>query len=590
MKKLFKIGLFFFVIFVLIAPNTWAKKDDEKHVCSRVENIIVLIPDGCDASIQTLARWFKLYDNDEEDNELMVDSMVTGAVKTYMANSVITGSAAAATAFSAGDKTTVRFLGVGPRYSDLLEGFAPTTDEYVPVATVLEAIKLKGKSVGLVATSRITHATPAAYASHIQDRGWDNDIMEHMVYENLDVVFGGGARHLIPKGETYTTTFGDSWGGKREDGENLLKVLTQERGYQFVDNKDDMMALTGGRVWGLFDDSHMDPDIDRDDLHPSQPSIAEMTGKAIELLSKNNKGFFLMVEGSQVDWAGHANDPVYMVTDFIAFDKAVKVAVDFAKKNPNTAVIAFPDHNTGALSIGHEQSDFPPKYTATKVADILAPIVDAQMTIQALLYKVPLPATYANVRDTFVTWLGSYYSDTYNMTDEHAQWIADTLNESGAYDGYYPIAEYVSKHMTAFGWTTHGHTGEDVPLWAYGQNRPVGLFDNTELAELIACRSNCNLDSLSEKLFIDAMDVFPEAVLDPVPSYAYNSDGDNIGFNNNPVIRIGEYQLPIGKDLLIRGNKTYRLMGVVTYVPGDNPGSETDGKVYIPIDAVRKIR
>jgi hypothetical protein len=86
------------------------------------------------------------------------------------------------------------------------------------------------------------------------------------------------------------------------------------------------------------------------------------------------------------------------------------------------------------------------------------------------------------------------------------------------------------------------------------------------------------------------MDVFPEAVLDPVPSYAYNSDGDNIGFNNNPVIRIGEYQLPIGKDLLIRGNKTYRLMGVVTYVPGDNPGSETDGKVYIPIDAVRKIK
>ena len=91
------------------------------------------------------------------------------------------------------------------------------------------------------------------------------------------------------------------------------------------------------------------PDIDRSSLAPEQPSLSEMTNKSIELLSQNKNGFFLMVEGSQVDWADHANDPNYAVTDFLAFDKAVKAAVDFAKKDGHTLVLAFPDHNTGGM-------------------------------------------------------------------------------------------------------------------------------------------------------------------------------------------------------------------------------------------------
>jgi alkaline phosphatase len=588
-KKGIKIALVA-VCATTIATAAFAKKDDYWYGKTNkpIKNVIMMIPDGCSASIQTLSRLVK-------GAPLNVDKLTTGAVQTYMTNSVITGSAAAATAFATGHKTTVRFLGVGPRTSDLLTGFEPTADPYVPIASVLEGARLQGRSTGLVATSRITHATPAAYACHIQDRGMDNEIMEHMVYQNIDVVFGGGARHLLMEIKDsegncipqYTTSFGDEWCGKRKDGENLMQVLL-DRGYTFVDSKDGMQALSEGPVWGLFDDSHMDPDLDRDDLHPTQPSIAEMTGKAIELLSQNRNGFFLMVEGSQVDWAGHANDAAYMVGDFLAFDEAVGKALEFAEADGKTLVLIFPDHNTGALSIGHEQSDFPPGYTGTSLEAMIDPIKKANMTIQQLLYEVPGLADEncdaAGVIATFENRLGDYWADgqdsvwywdeydedgNYVSRTNHAQYVADVLNANGAYGGYYPIAAYVSKHMTDYGWTTHGHTGEDVPLWAYGPAIPVGTFENTELAEMVADKFGFKLHRVTNKLFVDAFDALPGAKLD-FPE-------DDL---ENPVLVYNGAKLPISKDYieLPNGKKKY-LPGIVVYAP------EIE-KVFIPQKAV----
>lgn len=559
-----------FILAVFITPSAFAQNGFHGHIFhpghgnKNIKNIIVMVPDGCSQSIQTLARWVK-------GSDLHLDALNTGMVKTHMANSVITGSAAAGTAFATGHKTTVRFLGIGPsddKYA-FLSNYTPTADPYVPLASVLEGAKQQGRATGLISTSRITHATPAAYAAHIQDRGWDNDIMEHMVYQNIDVVFGGGARHLIPTGDenSYTTTFGDTWKGKRTDGENLLQELL-DRGYTFVDNKEDMISHKKGPIWGLFDDSHMDPELDRDDLHPTQPSIAEMTEKAIKLLSKNKKGFFLMVEGSQVDWAGHANDAAYMVNDFIAFDKAVGKAIKFAKKNRNTLVLIFPDHNTGALSIGHQQAD-QPSYTNTTIEDLIDPIKDATMTIQGLLYEVPSPATPANVVETFTTRLGSYWAD--NMTGEHAQYVADKLNESGVYGSSYAIAEYLSKELTTYGWTTHGHTGEDVPLWAYGANRPVGLFDNTDLAKITAKGFGFNLDRMTKRLFVDASAAFPESYIDKTDEA-------------NPVLVVGDAKLPASKDYIKFADGTVKyLPGIVVYAPAID-------KMFIPKKAVRMLR
>jgi alkaline phosphatase len=230
--------------------TAWNDDRFERRHHKKVKNVIVLIPDGCDPTVQTVARWIKGAD-------LQVDKMKLGAVKVHMANSIIPGSAAASTAFATGHKTTVRFLGVGPSEqcdgedcaTPHLAGFEPTAEPFAPVASILEAAQRDGKATGLVATSRITHATPAGFGCHIHDRGLDNEIMEHLVYNDIDVVFGGGARHLIPAGTSYTTTFGATWSGKRTDGENLMEVLL-DRGYQFVDNVDDMQALSSGKVWG----------------------------------------------------------------------------------------------------------------------------------------------------------------------------------------------------------------------------------------------------------------------------------------------------------------------------------------------------
>eukprot|EP00977_Amphora_coffeiformis_P014244 scaffold3946_cov177-Amphora_coffeaeformis.AAC.7 len=271
----------------------------------RFKNVIMMIPDGCDESVQKMANFFKGAD-------LQVDEMPSTAVTSHMANSMITGSAAAATAFSTGHKTTVRFLGVGPRTEDLLSFYDPQdmAPPYSPVATILEAAKYMEKGTGIISTSRVTHATPAAFASHIDDRGKDDDIMEHIVYNSVDVVMGGGRRHLLPGPDCANNVTG----GMRGDCQNLEQVLL-DRGYSILDKKADLdtMKSTEEKVYGMFAMSHMQPDIDRKHFAPDEPSLAEMTQAALKVLSQKEKGFFLMVEGSQVDWAGHNNDVSFNV-------------------------------------------------------------------------------------------------------------------------------------------------------------------------------------------------------------------------------------------------------------------------------------
>jgi alkaline phosphatase len=181
------------------------------------KNVIVLIPDGCDETVQTVARWYK-------GEDLQVDKMAGGGVKVHMANSVIPGSAAAATAFATGHKTTVRFLGVGPRTDDLLTGFEPTAEPYAPVASILEAAKLAGKATGISGHQprHPRHAGGLCLPYRRPRLG-----QRHHGAHGLQQC-GRGLRRRRPspdpeRRELYTTSFGDTWGGKRTDGENLME-------------------------------------------------------------------------------------------------------------------------------------------------------------------------------------------------------------------------------------------------------------------------------------------------------------------------------------------------------------------------------
>jgi alkaline phosphatase len=480
-----------------------------------IKNVIMLVPDGCAQSVETIARWYK-------NSSLTVDSMVSGTVETWMANSVITDSAPASTAFATGHKSTNGFISVGPRTSDLLTGFKPDAAPYVPLATVLEASKLAGKSTGLVATSTISHATPAGFSAHNYNRNDENDIIEQQVYNNIDVIFGGGAAELFPTTTTYRTSFGANWTGTRTDGENLKNVLTSH-GYQFVDSKDAMMNVTSGKVWGLFAASSMQADIDRAMFAPTEPSLTEMTTKAIKLLSNNTNGFFLMVEGSQVDWANHANDPIFSVTDFIAFDNAVNVALNFAKQDQHTLVMAFPDHETGGFSLGSSTQDvnaIKHGYTGTTIEDVVNPLKGMQITSTGLA-KLIAGKTDEQMKDI----INQYWNLNLTITDiqeiKNIQYGNSTLLQAGnttvpmpkaSVTIDYAISEYVSEKFTVFGWTTHGHTGEDVPLWAYSpitESTPRGHFDNTQLANIAANALSLNMTEAQKTLYVNVADAFP---------------------------------------------------------------------------------
>jgi len=522
---------------------------------AKIKNVIILVPDGCSQSVQTLARWYS-------GNPLMLDEMVTGTVSTYSTDSVITDSSSAATAFATGYKTTNGFVSVGPSNASVLSILENPSEElqYSPLATVLEGSKLEGKATGLVATSRVTHATPAAFASHVDNRDNENEIMEQMVYKDIDVVFGGGSRHLVPGAE----------GGKRTDGENLTEVLL-DRGYQYVDSRDEMLNLSSGKTWGLFASSHMAPDIDRSELAPDQPSLAEMTGKAVELLSQDKDGFFLMVEGSQVDWANHANDPVYAVTDFLAFEEAVKVAVDFAEKDGHTLVLAFPDHNTGGMTIG---SDSDSNYTSTTVEDVINPLKGMNLSSAGIAAKIGTDISSENIKTQLKTWWGI------DTTDDDVTEILELYNNGEGLSLDYAISEVISRNHTVIGWTTHGHCGEDVPLWAYGHGHPAGYMDNTEIAECIAKELGFDLNKTNSCLFVEAGEFFSRDNGDgKLDKNEYLLDMTN---SSNPVLRIGDAELPVSKNILVKDGVTHELKGIVVYAP------VTD-KVYIPSDALSLI-
>jgi len=549
------------VAFSILAAFSAMPQSPMSHAAALpwAKNVIILVPDGCSQSIQTLARWYKLVKDGEG---LAVDGIQTGVVTHEMADSVITDSAAAATAFATGYKTSNGFVGVAPRSDTVLSTYTPpepwSTFEYKPLATVMEGAKLNGKVTGVVVTCRFSHATPAAWASHHHKRGDEaKDISEQMVYNELDLVFGGGMRHLDP--------------AYRHDGENLLEVLV-DRGYTIAETKDDMDALDSLPAYGMFAYSHMAPEIDRSHDAPNEPSLAEMTKKAIELLSQNWNGFILMVEASQVDWAGHNNDPIYMVTDFIEFDNAVKVALDFAKKDGKTLVLAYPDHNTGGMDIGNRLRNN--DYTGTTVEMLLEPILGMKRTAEAVVAAMDGNYDDANMIDKI--------QSLWNITIDAAecQEIRD-LAEGDAGSISYALARVISKNHTSIGWTSHGHNAEDVPLWAYGPGAPKGVVDNTELAKVVADVCRIDMARVQNRLFVNL-------------DYAFGSNGWVLDESDplNPEFRVskdsGSARFFCNKDMVIISpksgdTKTYNLEGVVVY-------ARETGKVYVPYQAINLMR
>ncbi len=182
-------------------------------------------------------------------------------------------------------------------------------------------------STGVVSTSSITHATPASFVAHNSSRGSYEDIALHFLNGSADVFLGGGEDHFR----------------KRADGRDLAAEL-EANGYDVVYTIDEMKASQSGKLAGLLAKVHM-PQVSEG----RTASLEEITKKAIEILSRDKDGFFLMIEASMIDWGAHANDIDYITSEVIDMDKAIGVALDFAAKNRQTLVVTTADHETGGL-------------------------------------------------------------------------------------------------------------------------------------------------------------------------------------------------------------------------------------------------
>jgi alkaline phosphatase len=293
----------------------------------------------------------------------------------------------------------------------------------------------------------------------------------------MDVVLGAGTRYLDTR---------------RADGENLIAVLAS-LGYQYVSNRAELAAATGPKVWGLFSDEAMAYEFDRQMLHPEQPSLAEMTRKAIDLLSADPGGFFLMVEGSKVDWADHANDPIGVISDLAAFDDAVGVALDYAEKKGNTLVLAFSDHGCGGMSLGSKATDA--TYSKLPLEALVDPLLPATLTGEGIGEVLGGDRSEANIRRVM--------SAHYGISDLTAAEVA-AIAATPAGSMNYAVGPMISSR-SVIGWTTSGHVGEDLFLYSYGLNKPLGLVENTEIAEICADALGVDLDQATASLYAEAI-------------------------------------------------------------------------------------
>jgi alkaline phosphatase len=380
----------------------------------RPTNVIFLIADGFGPASATMGRAAR-------GGPLAFDSVLVGTVETSATNSRVTDSAAGATAFACGIKSYNGAIGVGP--------------DGAPCRTVLEAAEARGMATGLVATSRVTHATPAAYAARVARRSMEAEIAAQMAASGVDVLFGGGR------------AFFDG----REDGRDLTAEL-RAAGAAVALDRAAYDALDATPAVALLAPNHLEYEVDRG--WTDQPSLAEMTARALRLLAESAdgaaRGFFLMVEGSRIDHAAHGNDPVGHLHDILAYDAAVAVALAFAAEHGNTLVVSTSDHETGGMTLARD--------------GVYA--WDPEPLMIAAASGERLGATLregAHPLDAVIAAVGS------DLSDEETARVAAASEPGDLVKAYLAIVSERSR----IGWTTGGHSAVDVNLYAYGPGRAL---------------------------------------------------------------------------------------------------------------------
>ncbi len=288
------------------------------------KSLILLIGDGMGPQILSIGKIYSEMElNSVLNIERLADKGRTCYASTSSADKLVTDSAASGTAIACGKKTQNGMIGMLP--------------DTTKVDNIFELAVRAGKSVGAVTTTSISHATPACFLAHHPNRSHEWDIAAQVAECDAAVAMGGGSKYFLPPER----------GGGRRGGD--LTETAARAGFEVVYDREAMLASEADRIMGLFAPAHLPYELDRD--VETVPSLAEMTAKAVEVLSRNERGFVLMVEGGRIDHAEHENDIVDALGEFMAFDAAVGYALDYQERNSDVTVIVTADHDCGGPAI-----------------------------------------------------------------------------------------------------------------------------------------------------------------------------------------------------------------------------------------------
>ena len=447
----------------------------------KAKNVILFVGDGMGISTVTAARILAGQQMGKmgEEHELSFDKFpFSGFAKTYNVDAQTPDSAGTMTAMISGVKTDVGVIGV----AEAVERGNCNSVSGNELVTALELAEIAGKSTGLISTARITHATPAATYAKSADRNWEDisdmpaeeaaagceDIASQLVnfeanleakftgldVDGIEVVLGGGRRHFLPKDAAFNSTDAASAvEGDRTDGRDLTaewkttyptgNYVMDEAGFTALD------ASSTERVFGLFNESHMQYEADRENDIAGEPSLSEMTAKAIDILDNNEKGFFLTVESGRIDHGHHAGSAYNALTDTIEFAKAIEEAV----KNTNpeeTLIIVTADHSHVFTIAGYPKRGNP----------ILGKVVSVGETEPALASD-DMPYTTLGYTN------GNGYRNLMTETDADAGYNEDiATGRHDLTDVDTTSSGYHQEALIPLGSETHA--GEDVGVYATG--------------------------------------------------------------------------------------------------------------------------
>ncbi|REC45395.1 alkaline phosphatase [Chryseobacterium pennipullorum] len=455
-RKFLKGSALFSGLFTLSPSDLWSsQRSTQPPHMGKAKNIIFMVSDGMSLGTLSMAdlysrnilgkgsHWMNLYHEKKVSRALM---------DTASASSIVTDSAAASSAFGGGIRVKNGVLNIGAN-----------GEKHLPI---WQKFKKAGKKAGCVTTVTITHATPAGFCINSERRNAEPQIAEMYADLKLDVLMGGGDEFFNPE--------------NRKDKKDVYSVY-RKKGYRIMKERADLKtAKNGEKTLGIFSTGALPYSIDRANLtdFKNTPTLSEMTQSAIDQMKNHPDGFVLQVEGGKVDWAAHANDIAALIHDQLAFDEAVKTAVDFAEKDGNTLVIITTDHGNAN----------PGTIYGTDATQQFNSISEYKYANEYILNTIHKNYSVKQVKD----WI--YESNKLILNDDEARHLLSFYNGLEKEEGLYnykklPFKLYsdMQKSRNSVGWISMDHSGDYVEVAAYGPGSELlqPFIKNTDLHDVM---------------------------------------------------------------------------------------------------------